>query len=181
MSLCIQPSYSGGQRGDRRQDQRSKAVTYPLGHLGQQGSSRYDYDRDDRDVGYSRDRNRSNNRNRSGGMRGGLNINEGPGILGAKPGAQPPSLTSDLSSPLQGLLIQSVIDLNSDISILIFFLVLSKSLCFIFFWSSIIHLCLFELMLNYTLSVTSSFYLSSNDLHHVPNLFPSTFFSTFHV
>ena len=123
LSLCIQPPYSGGQRGDRRQDQRSKAVSYPLGHLGHQGSSRSDYDRDDEDLGYSRDRNRSGNRNRNGGMRRTMSLNEGPGILGAKPGAQPPHMPPDLSSPLQGLLMHCL--LSTLVALILFCQLLS--------------------------------------------------------
>ena len=84
----MQPSYSS-YFDDQRQGGQSDLVSYPLGHLGSSRSDRGSNNRNDRNRNQNRDRyrnnNNNNNNNRSQGNRGGPS-NQGPGILGAKPG-----------------------------------------------------------------------------------------------
>lgn len=79
LSLYIQPSYSS-YLDDERQD----VVSYPLGHLNASRSDRGN-NRNDRNRNQNnRDRYRGNNNNSRQNNRG--PPNQGPGILGAKPG-----------------------------------------------------------------------------------------------
>ena len=88
--LChfdIQPQHSYDTDRER-QAGWSEPVSYPLGHVGQSRSA-------DRVQDRGRNQNRNHNRNtsRPGDSRG--HTNEGPGILGAKPGDR---LVPDISS-----------------------------------------------------------------------------------
>lgn len=83
LSLYTQPSFSSSY-DDLRQGSHSDLVSYPLGHLGGSRSDR-NGGRNDRNRNQNRDRYRNNSNNRSQGNRGGPS-NQGPGILGAKPG-----------------------------------------------------------------------------------------------
>ena len=83
LSLYTQPSFSSSY-DDLRQGSHSDLVSYPLGHLGGSRSDR-NVGRNDRNRNQNRDRYRNNSNNRSQGNRGGPS-NQGPGILGAKPG-----------------------------------------------------------------------------------------------
>lgn len=94
LSLYIQPSYSS-YPDDQRRGSQSNLVSYPLGHLSNSRSDRGN-SRNDRNRNQSRDRYRSND-NRSQGNRG--PTNQGPGILGAKPGDR--SVPELPSNPLQ--------------------------------------------------------------------------------
>lgn len=92
----IQPSYSS-YLDDNRQGNQSNLVSYPLGHLSNSRSDRGG-NRNDRNRNQNRDRYRNNsNNNRSQGNRG--PSNQGPGILGAKPGDR--SVPELPSNPLQ--------------------------------------------------------------------------------
>ncbi len=82
---------------DHRQGSQSNLVSYPLGHLNNSRSDRGN-NRNDRNRNQGRDRYRNNNNNnRSQGNRG--PSNQGPGILGAKPGDR--SVPELPSNPLQ--------------------------------------------------------------------------------
>lgn len=97
LSLYIQPSYSS-YLDDQRRGSQSNLVSYPLGHLNNSRSNDRGNSRNNRNRNQSRDRYR-NNDNRSQGNRG--PSNQGPGILGAKPGDR--SVPELPSNPLQGL------------------------------------------------------------------------------
>lgn len=97
-SLYIQPSYSS-YLDDQRRGSQSNIVSYPLGHLNNSRSERGNSRNNNRNRNQSRDRYR-NNDNRSQGNRG--SSNQGPGILGAKPGDR--SVPELPSNPLQGLM-----------------------------------------------------------------------------
>lgn len=91
-----EPSYSS-YLDDHRQGSQSNLVSYPLGHLNSSRSDRGN-NRNDRNHNQNRDRYRNNStNNRSQGNRS--STNQGPGILGAKPGDR--SVPELPSNPLQ--------------------------------------------------------------------------------
>jgi len=94
LSLYTQPSYSS-----YLDDPRDDLVSYPLGHLSSSRTERGGGNRSDRNRNQNnRDRYRNNNNNnRSQGNRG--PSNQGPGILGAKPGDR--SVPDLPTNPLQ--------------------------------------------------------------------------------
>ena len=97
LSPHTQPSYSS-----YLDDQRQDLVRYPLDHLGSSRSNR-DSNRNDRNRNQNnRDRYRNNNNNNNSNSRSQNNrgpTNQGPGILGAKPGDR--SVPELPTNPLQ--------------------------------------------------------------------------------
>ncbi|XP_020608100.1 uncharacterized protein LOC110046740 isoform X2 [Orbicella faveolata] len=105
-----EPSYSS-YLDDQRRGSQSNLVSYPLGHLNNSRSNDRGNSRNDRNRNQSRDRYR-NNDNRSQGNRG--PSNQGPGILGAKPGDR--SVPELPSNPLQGLGVSGTGGLGSGLT-----------------------------------------------------------------
>ena len=93
----MQPSYSS-----YLDDQRQDLVRYPLDHLGSSRSDR-DSNRNERNRNQSTNRDRYRNNNNSNNSRSQNNnrgpANQGPGILGAKPGDR--SVPELPTNPLQ--------------------------------------------------------------------------------